>query len=556
MQKPASGRHSRQGKAAILRRRPLALGISVLLFGGSLSTQAVAQAFPDSINLGSLDGANGFRIDGVGAGDWSGISVSAAGDINDDGLSDLIIGARHADPNGIIYAGSSYVVFGQSTPFAGIVALSGLDGNNGFRIDGMALGDQSGISVSAAGDINGDGIGDLVIGAWAADPNGLDTAGSSYVVFGHSTPFAATLALGNLNGDNGFRLDGEAAGDYSGQSVSAAGDVNGDGLADLIVGAWAADPNGLIAAGSSYVVFGQQTPFEATVALSGLNGTNGFRLDGVAEFDHSGRSVSAAGDINGDGLADLIVGAYGADPNGLSAAGSSYVVFGQTTPFEATVPLSDLNGANGFRLDGVAGVDFSGSTVGAAGDINGDGIGDLIVGAFLADPKGISNAGSSYVVFGKNTPFAATVALSDLNGANGFRLDGVAAYDYSGRSVSAAGDINGDGLADLIIGARGADPSGLSHAGRSYVVFGRRTSFAAAVVLSDLDGANGFRLDGVAANDYSGRSVSAAGDINGDDLGDLIVGAFGADPNGLNEAGSSYVVFGRKPELIFSDSFE
>ena len=150
------------------------------------------------------------------------------------------------------------------------------------------------------------------------------------MVFGQSTPFAATLALSSLNGVNGFRLDGEAVGDRSGRSVSAAGDINGDGIDDLIVGAYAAVPNGIQYSGSSYVVFGQSTPFAATLALSSLNGSNGFRLDGEAVSDLSGRSVSGAGDINGDGIDDLIVGAFFADPNG-NNSGSSYVVFGRYT---------------------------------------------------------------------------------------------------------------------------------------------------------------------------------------------------------------------------------
>jgi hypothetical protein len=136
------------------------------------------------------------------------------------------------------------------------------------------------------------------------------------------------------------------------------------------------------------------------------------------------------------------------------------------------------------------------------------------------------NSGSSYVVFGKSGGFAATINLSTLDGTNGFRLDGVAAFDLSGISVSSAGDVNGDGFDDLIVGADvGADPNG-SNSGSSYVVFGKSGGFAATINLSTLDGTNGFRLDGVAANDRSGRSVSSAGDVNGDGFDDLIVGAY------------------------------
>src|SRR5262245_42221227 len=124
--------------------------------------------------------------------------------------------------------------------------------------------------------------------------------------------YPAAIELSGLNGTNGFRIDGEALGDYSGQSVASAGDVNGDGFADLIVGASAADPNGS-RSGASWVVFGKASGFGATLALSGLTGSNGFQINGEALNDYSGHSVSSAGDVNGDGFGDVIVGAFGAD---------------------------------------------------------------------------------------------------------------------------------------------------------------------------------------------------------------------------------------------------
>jgi hypothetical protein len=340
----------------------------------------------------------------------------------------------------------------------------------------------------------------------------------------------------------------------SGFAVSAAGDINGDGVDDLIIGAFLADPNGLDSAGSSYVVYGRSGGFAAAINLATLDGSSGFRLDGVAADDRSGFAVSAAGDINGDGIDDLIIGAPTAGPNGVSNAGSSYVVYGRSAGFAAAINLATLDGSSGFRLDGVAAVDRSGYAVSAAGDLNGDGIDDLIIGAFGAGPNGLVS-GSSYVVFGRSGGFASSINLSTLDGSIGFRLDGVAADDRSGFDVSAAGDINGDGIDDLIIGARNADPNGVANAGSSYVVFGRSGSFASAINLATLDGSTGFRLDGVAAIDYSGVAVSAAGDINGDGIDDLTIGAYRADPNGRIEAGSSYVVFGAR-ERIFRDGTE
>ena len=522
-----------------LRTHRLCAAIALSL-GALLS---VAHAAPAVVPLSSLDGSNGFRLDGVAAGDFSGRDVSAVGDINGDGIDDLIIGAHYASPNAQS-SGSSYVVFGRTTgDFAAAINLSTLDGSTGFRLDGVADGDLSGYSVSGAGDINGDGIDDLIVGAWRANTS-MPDSGSSYVVFGRSSGgFAATINLSTLDGSTGFRLDGVAPFDYSGAAVSAAGDINGDGIDDLIIGAWGADPNGTWS-GSSYVVFGRSSGgFAPSINLSTLDGSTGFRLDGL-NYSGSGISVSAAGDINGDGIDDLIIGAPRANTNGIDSGGS-YVVFGRsTTGFAPVMNLSGLDGSTGFRLDGADAGDLSGRAVSAAGDINGDGIGDLLVGAYHAD----GSRGSSYVVFGRSSGgFASTINLSTLDTSTGFRLDGIAAYDYSGRAVSAAGDVNGDGLDDLIIGADRANQIGITRAGSSYVVFGRSAGgFDAAINLSTLDGSIGFRLDGVATTDFSGFAVSAAGDINGDGIDDLIIGAFSANPNGAS-SGSSYVVFGKGP---------
>jgi Ca2+-binding RTX toxin-like protein len=494
-------------------------------------------------NLSNLNGSNGFALNGMAVYDGSGNLVSGAGDINGDGIDDLIIGAEGADPNGQ-GSGQSYVVFCRREGFAASINLSDLNGSNGFALNGIGAYDNSGDSVSGAGDINGDGIDDLIIGAPFASPNG-NYSGQSYVVFGRREPFAAELNLSELNGSNGFALNGIAWFDLSGNSVSGAGDINGDGIDDLIIGASLADPNS-VESGQSYVVFGRREPFAAELNLSELDGSNGFALNGIAEWDRLGISVSGAGDIDGDGIDDLIVGASGASPNG-NYTGQSYVVFGSRSGFAASINLSDLNGSNGFALNGIAGGDELGISLRGAGDINGDGIDDLIIGAREASPNGVES-GQSYVVFGRREGFAAEFNLSVLNGSNGFALNGIAAYDNSGNSVSGAGDINGDGIDDIIIGAWGASPNG-NYSGQSYVVFGRREGFAASINLSDLNGSNGFALNGIAGGDQSGNSVSGAGDLNGDGIDDLIIGAPGASPNG-NYSGQSYVVYGNAPSVL------
>ncbi len=466
-------------------------------------------------DLGTLDGRNGFRLDGEGELYGSGYSVSGAGDVNGDGFDDLIVGSPHASSNGY-QSGSNYVVFGKASGFDAQMDLSSLDGDNGFRLDGEGELYGSGYSVSGAGDVNGDGFDDVIVGTGRAN--------SSHVVFGKASGFGAKMNLSNLDGRNGFRLDGAEPYNFSGSSVSDAGDVNGDGFDDVIVGTGRAN--------SSYVVFGKANGFDAALNLSSLNGRNGFRLDRLEPYNYFGLSVSGAGDVNGDGFDDLIVGDYSSKQNG-EYSGSSYVVFGKAAGFDAQMNLSNLDGHNGFRLDGENEGDFSGRSVSSAGDVNGDGFGDLIIGSPHASSNGYQS-GSNYVVFGKASGFDAQMDLSSLDGDNGFRLDGAARYDGSGKSVSGAGDINGDGFDDIVV----------SSGTYSYVVFGKASGFDAALNLDDLDGSNGVRLDGISFNKFSSRSVSGAGDVNGDGFDDLIVGVPEADPNG--NVGSSYIVFGSR----------
>ena len=502
--------------------------------------------FPEIIKLGDLNGQNGFKLDGENNGDDSGISVSVAGDINGDGYNDLLIGApAYLSGSG---KGRSYAVFGGSgVGKSGNLLLSSLNGTNGFKLDGENNVDFSGNSVSTAGDINGDGYNDLLIGANGYPSN--SRTGRSYVVFGGpGVGKGDGLLLASLNGTNGFKLDGENNYDYSGYLVSAVGDINGDGYNDLLVGA-SGYPSGSFT-GRSYVVFGVPGVGKSgNLLLSNLNGTNGFKLDGESNGDWSGYSVSAAGDINGDGCNDLLIGALGY-PSG-SNKGRSYVVFGVPGVGKSgDLLLSSLNGTNGFKLDGENNGDNSGQFVSAAGDINGDGHADLLIGAY-GYPSG-SNKGRSYVVFGgPGVGQSGDLLLSSLNGANGFKLDGENNNDYSGSSVSAVGDINGDGYADVVIGADGY-PSG-AYKGRSYMVFGGpEVGQSGNLLLSSLNGANGFKLDGENNNDYSGFSVSAVGDINGDSVDDLLIGARGY-LSGSNK-GRTYVVFGDVPPVLVNNS--
>lgn len=712
------------------------------------------------IELSSLNGTNGFKLEGEQHGDWCGYSVSRAGDINQDDYPDMIIGATYASPTGKSGAGSSYLVFGGGQVGRnGFISLAGLNGTNGFKLDGETPDDYSGSRVSALGDINGDNIDDFVISA----PTTIIVSGSppvggpgnNYVIFGgKGVGNGGLLPLASLNGTQGFKIIGEDATGNSGVGIKGVDDINGDGYSDLLIGAWKASPDNRSKAGSSYLVFGgPQVGKTGLISLADLDGTNGFKLAGEIAGDLSGTAVSGAGDSNGDGIPDLLIGA----PDASGKFGVSYVVFGDIPPvltnnnltiqtgdsvlfnasmllatdknhgadellfsivnlehgqffftdnisqpitrfyqqdvfdsrvifqhdksgnapeyavmvnttglafipaqpaqinfevapvilnnvlridqgqtvilnsgllsattqataielgallfnlmdvqhgyfnwvnaptvpifdfyqqnitsrlvqfthdnstfppayrvsvtdgrlqtdamsariifnspkisgqFPAVIELSSLNGQWGFKIEG-------GTLPQWAGDINRDGYADLLLPSPNASPNGKTGAGISYVLFGApSLGRNGIIYLADINGANGFQINGEVAGDGSGNDAQEIGifpdknwDFNRDGYADIVIGAPGA----LSSAGRSYVVFGYSgIGSNGTIELSDLNGANGFRLDGEESGDVSGASVSGVEDINEDGYDDLIIGA----PQALSNAGRSYVVFG------------
>lgn len=447
------------------------------------------------------------------------------------------------------------------------ILLTDVSGATGFQVEGESPphADGFGNSMRAAGDVNGDGFEDVIIGAYyqndAVVPFVDTSSGVAYVLFGKSTGFSPPPDLNNLQASEGFRILGTDRSD-AGTAVSGGGDINGDGFDDLVVAApnysrYAVDDTALA---SSYVIFGKanNTDVELSSIDTGASDSVGFRLTGFKSSTFNTRdSISTGGDLNGDGFDDVVFGA----PRTVFATnniGAAYVVFGKENGF-ANLDVTDLNGTTGFTFtDSARGYSSEQAYVGAAvslnGDVNGDGFDDLIVGAPGQNKyrAGQEYDGEVYVIFGRSSFTGMTdntLQVTDLNGSNGFKATGLVGQQArTGSSVSSGGDVNGDGIGDLVIGAPGDGYGYGSAAGRAYVVYGKTNlGTGGTLELTSLSGSSGFVLNGGDTYDAAGASVSINGDLNGDGFDDIVVGApttTASTPSIDAYNGAAYVIFG------------
>jgi hypothetical protein len=503
-----------------LARTPTAYRTAALM---AVAVCACSPVSADTLRVADLDGSNGFRIDGSPDEGIIATEFSRAGDVNADGVDDFVFGASAA-----AFRGQAYVLFGRADgTFPARFDAASLDGTAGFRMVAGPDFNLVGTSVSGAGDVNGDGIDDLIISALRAQ----DRRAVAFVVFGRADGrFPPVLALDTLDGRDGFRIVAELPGPFPTVFVKGAGDLNHDGLDDVMLASRvAASPT---PQGRVHVVFGRPN-FLAEVPVDTLDGSNGFSISASSSAATTLRPLAAARDFNGDGINDVVLSEPHADFGG-EWSGSTYVVFGRADGFPPTWSLDAIDGSNGIRIDGTP-FSLSGSA-GSVVDLDGDGLDDILVGA-SADHHA---RGTAFVVFGRaDTAATPVIPVTDLEGSNGFRIEGEFIGQRFADAVAGLGDINGDGREDAAFLAPQASPEGES-TGRAHVIHGRdRSAFGRSFPLDALDGSNGFRVDG-SEGAALGDLVAAAGDLNGDGVSDFALGGYYA----LFGHGSIHVVFG------------
>lgn len=439
-----------------------------LLAGGAFVIYGRAADVTANIDFAHLSPSDGFVIQGEFAYDLASRSIAGVGDLNGDGIADMLIGAFKNDENGHD-SGAAYVIYGQTKQFPSVIDLYDLPADVGIKIVGEAAEDYAGFWVASAGDVNADGRPDIIMGSPNSNTGGQH-AGAAYVIFGRETNFPGKIELNTLDPRTGFRISGAQAGDAAGFGVADAGDLNGDGISDLIVGA---PQTGTSGSGTAYVIYGRAGIGD--IHLDQLSATQGFVIHGEASGDMAGFNVAGTGDVNGDGIADFIVGATLNDSGGYDA-GAAYVVFGRKGGFDGSLNLADLDGTNGFKIEGARAGDQNGVCVVGAGDVNGDGYKDVLVGAWYSAVDG-TGMSAAHLLFGHAGGFAPVVDLDRLDPRDGIRIVSEATGDTTGRALTGAGDMNGDGYDDIAIGSPG-NAAGGSQAGAAYVIYGRADNHA------------------------------------------------------------------------------
>lgn len=496
---------------------------------------AYGARFSAEIDLNNPHNAELTRILGHSEGDRLGSSF-ASGDFNGDGREDAVIGA-YSHQSG---KGCTYVFFGSGTFFDTEEHDIASNPQNMLRIYGRASLDWSGWSVTV-GNLNNDAYDDIIIGAYKADPSGRINAGEVYVIFGAANMHTrGTIDLATTS-SGVVRIYGAKGDDAAGYAL-AIGDINHDSIDDLIIGAHQSDYLSRLDSGIIYVLYGSASFASQTAIDLNTHSTGILRVYGANPGDMAGYAV-AAGDVDNDGDDELIVGSYGS----LNGSGATYVIPGYAdidtlTAIDLLTPPAEIAAPNGIVVFyGDDPGDHSGAAL-ATGDLNGDGFQDIIIGAPGGDPLAGPNAGETNVFFGEaGFKNKGIVYIGSLVG-NNIRFTGAIQGDETGSSVS-AGDLNGDGRDELLIGSVNTLYPGRLGAGATYIVWGANDLHTRGLIDMTVAPEGVTAVYGASVEDGAGQSFGAC-DIDGDGIGDLFTGSTMADPEDRAGAGVVDVIKG------------